>query len=323
MAAPLNIIVIGCGVIGLTTALVLREAGHRVRIWARDRPPHLTSSVAAAFWYPYRVSPERRVTPWARQSHRDFSELAALPDAGILAREALELFRVHGPAAPTWGAALPAHSPAPPDQLPAGFAAGVLFSSFVIETPRYLPWLSQRLLDAGGVIEPHTLRQLDHHRDDPCNSTDLLIDCAGLGARELARDPAVYPVRGQLVRVTNPGLERVILDESGPAITYIVPRSADVILGGSSDEGAEDTAPDPELGQAILRRCVEIEPRLRSAAVLGHLVGLRPCRPELRLELEHRPAGPPVIHNYGHGGAGVTLSWGCAREVAQLVAQLT
>jgi D-amino-acid oxidase len=57
------------------------------------------------------------------------------------------------------------------------------------------------------------------------------------------------------------------------------------------------------------------------AKVIGHLVGLRPRRPAVRLELERRD-GKAIIHNYGHGGAGISLSWGCAQEVVELVRQV-
>ena len=77
------------------------------------------------------------------------------------------------------------------------------------------------------------------------------------------------------------------------------------------------------MADRILRDCAAIEPRLTGARVLAHRVGLRPARPTVRLEAE--PAapggGPPIVHNYGHGGAGVSLSWGCAREAAALAAE--
>jgi D-amino-acid oxidase len=150
---------------------------------------------------------------------------------------------------------------------------------------------------------------------------DLVVNCAGLGARELIGDGAVYPVRGQIVRVTNPGLTLSVRDEHHPGgRAYVHPRQDDCILGGTLDEGRWDTTVDMAVGAAIIERCWDLVPALRGARVLEHVVGLRPGRSTVRLE-EDEPlsSGARVVHNYGHGGAGVTLSWGCAREVVALV----
>ena len=101
-------------------------------------------------------------------------------------------------------------------------------------------------------------------------------------------------------------------------VTYIVPRSEDCVLGGTAEEGRWDTEPAPETAASILRRCAALEPRLGEAEVLEHRVGLRPGRPQVRLELQELPDGTPLVHNYGHGGSGVTISWGCAGEAAGL-----
>jgi voltage-gated potassium channel len=135
--------------------------------------------------------------------------------------------------------------------------------------------------------------------------SDVVVNCAGLGSRLLADDLGVHPVRGQVLRVEQVGLDRVWLAE-GPV--YVVPRSNDVVVGGTADEGAWDRRPDPAVAQRILAR-----PARWSRAGGGrgprHRVGLRPARERVRLEVEHRAAGAPVVHCYGHGGAGVTLSW--------------
>ena len=311
--APLHVIVIGSGVAGLSCARLLQEAGHRVEICARERPPRTTSNVAAAFWYPYRVSPADRVHAWARASFAAFERLLPIAEAGILRREALELLA--GPVEPSWAALLPKSRPARSDELPAGHRFGQIFESLVVETPRYIPWLCDAFLAAGGTLVERALGGID----EALAAADAVFLCAGLGARELAPDPSVSPVRGQILRVRNPGLDRVIVDEHGEgAITYVVPRAQDVILGGTSDEGDERLAADPAATAAILERCVALEPRLRDAPLLEVLVGLRPCRPTVRVEREER-GGTPLIHNYGHGGAGITLSWGCAAEAVGLL----
>jgi D-amino-acid oxidase len=118
--------------------------------------------------------------------------------------------------------------------------------------------------------------------------------------------------------VTNPGLTVSVRDEHHPGgRAYVHPRTDDCILGGTLEEGEWDTADDEAAGAAILRRCRDLVPALDGVTVLEQIVGLRPGRPTVRLEEEDRATGR-IIHNYGHGGSGITLSWGCAREVADL-----
>jgi D-amino-acid oxidase len=151
---------------------------------------------------------------------------------------------------------------------------------------------------------------------------DMVINCAGLGARELIGDQSLFAIRGQVVRVAQIGIERFWLDDYGPhGMAYIVPRSQDIILGGTADDGDERLAPDPATALAIVERCAALEPRLRDAPILQHRVGLRPGRPSVRLEAERPAPGKLLVHNYGHGGAGVTLSWGCADEILTICGQ--
>jgi len=148
----------------------------------------------------------------------------------------------------------------------------------------------------------------------------VIVNCVGLGARDLVADASMHPIRGQIVRVRNPGLNRFVLDEENPeGVTYIVPRSYDCILGGTAEEGEWNLEPDPETARGILSRCKRLEPQLEGAEVLEHKVGLRPGRPAIHLEREDGPNGVPLIHNYGHGGSGITLSWGCAEATLELV----
>ena len=138
-----------------------------------------------------------------------------------------------------------------------------------------------------------------------------MVDCSGLGSRHLADDPTTTPVRGQVVVLEQVGLEEWWLAEDGP--TYVIPRAHDIVVGGTDDAGEWDRTPSPEIADEILRRATDLVPALARTRVLRHKVGLRPARPEVRLERVG-----DVIHCYGHGGAGVTLSWGCAAEVAAL-----
>ena len=311
----MDVAVVGCGVIGLTTGVRLQEAGLTVRIVARELPLETTSNVAAAIWYPYRAFPQNRVLEWGSQTFDVFEELAATQSTGIRMREVKELFRIGVPD-PWWMHAVRQLRHCDATELPAGFVDGFVFTTPVAEMPIYLTYLMRRFQAGGGVIEQRDVGVLA----DVASDERVIVHCAGVGAKGLAPDSSVTPIRGQVVCVHNPGIDQVLLDEGNPdGITYIVPRSADCILGGTAEVGADGLEPDPEIARGILHRCIELEPRLHEARVLSHKVGLRPGRPSIRLETVELPDARPCIHNYGHGGAGVTLSWGCADEVVRLV----
>lgn len=312
---PRVIVVVGCGVAGLSCAVLLAEAGHAVEIWAAALPPRTTSNVAAAFWYPYQAFPRERALSWAGVSYRRFVALASDPATGIRLRRLVDLYR-EPVERPWWSDAVPEHVRLSVAERPVGFAEAFAFTSPVVDTRRYLPWLVQRFEAAGGVVIERRLQRLD----EALARAPVVVNCSGLGARTLASDPEVYPIRGQLVHVDASGIEDIVLDEHGPAgLTYVVPRGDHVVLGGTSDPYDDDTAPRPADTEGIIERCASIDPRLRRATRLAEVVGLRPGRSSVRVEAEPRPDGGLVVHDYGHGGAGVTLSWGCAEEAVGLV----
>jgi D-amino-acid oxidase len=190
----------------------------------------------------------------------------------------------------------------------APYADAWSFVTPVIDMPRYLAWLTERVLDEGGSITRMALARLPE--------APLVVNCSGLGSRALAGDATTRPVRGQVVVVEQFGLSEWWVAEEGPegqVPTYVIPRTDDVVLGGTDDDGDWSRTPSPEVADDILRRASALVPDVAKARVLRHKVGLRPARPEVRLERVG-----DVIHCYGHGGAGVTLSWGCADEVLAL-----
>ncbi|WP_280313485.1 FAD-dependent oxidoreductase [Nocardia abscessus] len=187
--------------------------------------------------------------------------------------------------------------------------------------PTYLPFLSAQVDAAGARRVLRTVARLGDLAD---LAPDVVVNCAGLRAAELVGDPEVYPIRGQIVRVANPGLSVSVRDEAHPlGRAYVHPRANDCVLGGSLDSGEWDTTPNPDLTRSILRRCRELAPALADSEVLETVVGLRPGRREVRVELDTTALpGIPVVHNYGHGGSGITIGHGCALESAALVATL-
>lgn len=173
----------------------------------------------------------------------------------------------------------------------------------LMETPKYLDYLRKRF--RGDLRLGVTLRSLDDL------AGDVVVNCTGVGARMLANDEEVEPHRGQVLVVDKLDLPAALVHQT--SLAYAIPRANDCIFGGTNDE-SDDLEPKAEDTTKILAICrdyLDVTGRVREVKV-----GLRPFRRSgVRLEAEGR-----VIHNYGHGGSGFTVSWGCAEEVAELCA---
>jgi D-amino-acid oxidase len=154
----------------------------------------------------------------------------------------------------------------------------------------------------------------------------LVVNCTGIWAKKLceggAGEEKFTAKRGQVVIIRKRAdIGRCLVhlgrdEKGGDVLTYIIPRRDDCLLGGTSEPGVWELAPSEDVAEAILERCKALEPSLRNLKpedILGHKVGLRPARKKVRLKRRGR-----VIHNYGHGGDGFTLSWGCAEDVVKL-----
>ncbi|MEB3981420.1 FAD-dependent oxidoreductase [Mycobacterium sp. 663a-19] len=317
MASSQQIVVIGAGVSGLTSAICLGEAGFPVRVWAAEPPRRTTSIVAGAVWAPPR--PAERASKslaWSQHSLGVFRELAGDPGTGVRMAPAMAVGELTEAEAMSSAAELiPDLRPADPDELPEGFDTGFRATLPMIDMPRYLDYLTGRLAAAGTDIETRAVRSLAETAD----AAPIVVNCAGLGAAALTGDETMRPLFGQHVVLANPGLRQLFLEiNADPEWTCYFPHPQRVVCGGVSIAGRWDTTPDPEVSERILQRCRRIEPRLADADVIETITGLRPDRPSVRLEAE--PLGAArCIHNYGHGSNGVTLSWGCARDVVRLV----
>ena len=292
---------VGAGIVGLTCAVRLLEAGHRVDVVARDLPLETTSAVAAAIWYPYWALPQDRVTAWSRTAYDVLAELSADERSGVRMLVGTEVLRTPQPD-PWWRAAVPALQRE--TSLPAGYEDGWSFTAPVVDMPVHLRWLVARVEELGGTLTRMNLSAL------PADGS-LVVNATGLGARHFGQDPSVHPVRGQVVVVDQVGLDRWVLD--GSEVTYVVPRTDEIVLGGTAEEGEWSRTPDPLVAEQVLARATALVPELAGARVRRHKVGLRPARPAVRLERVG-----DVVHCYGHGGAGVTTSWGCAADVVSL-----
>jgi D-amino-acid oxidase len=288
-----KITIAGAGVSGLTCGVVLAERGHDVTIVAREIG--ITSKAAAAVWFPYDCSPEESVVAWGLLTYGRLLELARDRLSGVSFVE----FRCLDVPPPAWAFALQARP------VGRGFTVGVP----LMETPAYLEYLRKRF--PGTLQTGVDLRSLDDLKGD------AVVNCSGVGARLLANDEEVEPHRGQVVVVDPLDLPGTLVAET--SLAYAIPRSTDCILGGTNDV-SDSLEPDPAQTAAILDLChrelgTPAQPRVREVKV-----GLRPFRRSgIRVEAGRLADGRPVVHNYGHGGSGFTVSWGCAESVARLV----
>lgn len=306
--------VIGCGIVGLTTAICLAEAGYKVKILAKDFPPNTTSDWAAAIWFPYQVSPQHKVLRWGNETYAVFQTQLNVQGAGVGNTELIYLTE-DKPDTPWWSDAVPSYTHATAEDLPHGYEYGYKVTVPVCDTGLYLLYLMNKFKELGGVIQQAEITCFS----ELIQAKNIIINCTGLGSYSLASDTLLYPIKGQVVKVTGAEIKNSLVRDFGdfyPA--YIIPRSKDIILGGTAELNNWDMSPSEDITAQILEQTKRLVPELKTAKFLEHGAGLRPARPEIRLELEMLTENCGVIHNYGHGGAGFTVSWGCASEVLKL-----
>jgi D-amino-acid oxidase len=322
-----RVTVVGAGIVGLACALRLAEAGYAVDVLARDLPLETTSAVSGGLWMPAATEPAADASRWARRGFEVLAKLAGAegadgPGGAGVSMVPGQVLRRTADQPPGWAAAMADVAPLSTVDGPApGYAVAYGTRLPLVDLRRHLPWLRARLEAAGGTVTRLPLPALP--------ARGLVVNCTGVAARAMAGDPLVRPVRGQVVLVRDPGLRQWWWDEGDADHDplYILPRGDDVVVGGTATEGDWSTTPDPRTAEQVLRRARDLVPALRTAPVLGHRVGLRPARPAVRLEVERRPSDEDdahaVIHCYGHGGAGVTLAYGCADDVTRAAHTLT
>ncbi|KAG0652687.1 D-amino-acid oxidase [Hyphodiscus hymeniophilus] len=345
-----NIVVVGAGVSGLTTALLLsRNPAYKVTIVAKHMPGdydiEYTSPWAGANYLPVSNPAGSR---WEKNTWPELARLAKdVPEAGIHFQNSVILTRDKDLKATSgqWFNELLSKSPwfkdtvpdfriLPKSELPAEADSGTAFTSVCINTAVYLPYLVSQCLKTGAVFKRAVLAHISDaaslHASG--NRADLVVNCTGLLASKLGgvMDKTVIPVRGQIVVVRNdPGVMLTVsgTDDGDDEVCYIMQRAAGggTVIGGTYQKGNWESQVDPNQALRIMKRAVELCPALtggkgvEALSVIRHGVGLRPLRLDgVRLEKEIIRE-TSVVHNYGHGGWGYQASYGCAERAAELV----
>jgi D-amino-acid oxidase len=344
---PESVAIIGAGVSGLTCGVAFAERGYRTLIFAKEVGQQTTSGAAAAVWFPYDAEPLEKVIPWALQTFDVLADLARVSGSGVSMIELRQFSRTRAVQIPEWAiplgaqAVLPSSTSVIPSEVKNGmagqaatwtgrpeaertggeritslesFSSGFLLRVPLMDATIYLDYLANRFVADGGSIAANVhfnkLEEVDR-------KFDLVINCAGIGARDLLQDINLEPHRGQVAIVPKiENLSCAIVCDDAP-LMYAIPRTNDCVFGGTNDLSS-DFAADPATTNQIVAECSRVL-RIDKPNVLAERVGLRPFRKSgVRLERDQLRDGRAVIHNYGHGGSGFTLSWGCAREVLSL-----
>ncbi len=309
----MNIGIVGGGIVGVNTGLVLAEAGHKVSIISRDPIRKTTSWAAAAMCYPVNVEETQRCRDWFKVSLAHMQRLFEVEESGVRQIEWRKCTRFDSFDAPFWLHCVDDWQLLQGDECPQGYKSGLQATLYAMHVDTYFPWMVGQFEAAGGSVTYAELGALS----DIADNFDLVVNCTGVFAKDIANDHIIKPARGQVVVIKNPGITECITSFDEPF--YVYPRGEQCVLGGSFEVGKWSMSVDDDITDAILNRAAEFDERLKDPEILDVRVGLRPIRAEVRLERDALGDGTPLIHNYGHGGAGYTLSWGCAEQVSSLV----
>ncbi|MDQ6809916.1 MAG: FAD-binding oxidoreductase [Verrucomicrobiota bacterium] len=312
-----RVAVIGAGVSGLTCAVLFAERGFQTVIFAEETGTETTSAAAGAIWFPYDAGPADAVIAWSLLTFDRLRELADDPGSGVVMSELRCCARAGELPVPEWADSLGVRRLETGELLDA-FTSGFALSVPLIETTKYLSYLATRFAkDGGSIVTGVHFENLDFApRAELKSGVDLVINCAGIGAQTLVPDCDLEPHRGQVVIMPKIELGYALVCDD-PPLMYVLPHPESCVLGGTNTVSA-DRAPSAIETATIVEECARVLNTTWPNAT-GERVGLRPFRRSgVRLELDPSRTNAPVIHNYGHGGSGFTLSWGCAESVLAL-----
>ncbi|TKR60869.1 hypothetical protein L596_028052 [Steinernema carpocapsae] len=319
-----NVCVIGAGINGLGTARELQKRfGNEitVTIVAEHKTPDTTSDVAAGLWMPYLINDERPelLKKWGLETFEHMAQMEReCTDSGAFLCSGFKFDNEkEDDIAESIYRCYKHLTRNEIENLGFGeFKYGTFRTTYFLEPSIYLEKLMKEFKAAGGKILQHKLKSVDELL---VSKVDLIVNCAGLGSRELFGDKEVKPIRGQVIRVKCPALKHfyVIGDDF-----YCLPNNHTVLLGGTHDKDDFDLTPRPTVAEWILKGNQKYVPVLKNVEIVKHRVGLRPYRKNVRVELEHHTTKSgkkiSIVHNYGQGGSGITMFYGCSKHAADL-----
>ncbi|XP_035219060.1 D-aspartate oxidase-like isoform X2 [Stegodyphus dumicola] len=318
-----KVAVIGGGIIGVSSAVHALETipNIEVTLISEKFSPHTTADGSAGFWCPYLLGdvPVDTLRFWCQKTFNFLEGIFKTPEASECGIGLLSCYYL---------SSVPVEAPPFSDiflewreinakelaLFPERYRYGAFLTTLYAECTKLIPILMQRFQKKGGTILKRKIERLS----ELSANYDVVINCPGVEAAYLVPDSEVTPIRGQVMRVDAPWIKHAVFADND---YYIVPNVKEVICGGTHQEGNWSRKVDPKDRKHIWNGCCELIPSLK-AKVLREWVGLRPGRPKPRLERETQVLGEKVlevIHNYGHGGSGVTLFWGCALQTTKLL----
>lgn len=327
---PVKVCVIGAGVIGVSSAVRVLDLcpGSEVTIVTDAISPNTTSDVAGGFWEPHLLgdTPIELIRKWSEATFKYMIDLAHSQLAKHVGASIVSGYQLwYNKEDHFWKDTVFGYRDLTEEEIRRypGMRYGVFYTTAMLEPRLYLPWLMRRFEEKGGKFKRMFVKNLQELSSE---NYDVIINCTGVGAQALVGDNEVQPVRGQIIRVQAPWLKYfcICLGEKQGDLAYVLPGTSYVVMGGTEQRGNWDRITSSTDRKTIWEQCCKYLPSLKEAKVVGDRVGLRPSRTSVRLELEYMNLGnrrQAVVHNYGHGGGGVTLHWGCAENAAELVKQ--